>query len=60
MSVGEGNETFLIRVWKPLLSRRVLKLQGEVQKRKSKEDSISKQCAWAVTNGIRARHWAVC
>ena len=24
-SVGEGNETFLIRVWKPLPSRRVLK-----------------------------------
>ena len=25
MSVGEGNEVFLIRVWKPLPSRRILK-----------------------------------
>ena len=24
-SVGEGNETFFIRLWKPLLSRRILK-----------------------------------
>ena len=25
MSVGEGNKTFLIRVWKPLSSKHVLK-----------------------------------
>ena len=33
-SVGEENETFFIRVWKPLSSRHVLKSRGETQKGK--------------------------
>ena len=33
MSVGEENETFCIRVWKPLPSRRILKtLRGSPEK----------------------------
>ena len=31
--VGESNEAFFIRVWKPLPSRRVLKLRGKSLKR---------------------------
>ena len=39
-TVGEGNEAFRIRVWKPLPNRRVLKPTGKAQKGKSKEDNI--------------------
>ena len=38
--VREGNETFSIRVWKPLPSKRVLKLLGKPRKEKPKEDNI--------------------
>ena len=34
--VGEGNEALLIKVWKPLPSRCVLKLRGEARKGKPK------------------------
>ena len=37
ISVGEGNETFFIMVWKPLPSRRILKTLGG----KPKEDKVS-------------------
>ena len=32
--IGEENEAFFIRVWKPLPSRRVLKILSEARKRK--------------------------
>ena len=32
-SVGQGNKAFFIRVWKPLLSRRILKTLKESLKR---------------------------
>ena len=39
-SVGEGNETFFIRVWKPLPNRHVLNLEGKPE-RKSRKMTIS-------------------
>ena len=50
--VGEKNETFFIRVWKLLPGKR-----GKPVKGKLKKDNI--WWAWAVINGIRARHWTV-
>ena len=38
--IGEENKTFFIRVWKPLLSRRVLKTLKKSPKGKIKEDNI--------------------
>ena len=55
-SVGEGNEIFFIRVWKPLPSTRVSKTLRESPK---KTISVSSG-AWAITNGINARHRAMC
>ena len=52
--VGEGNETFFIRVWEPLPSRRVLKTLRWSPKRKAQRGQ------YLLTNGIRARHRAVC
>ena len=39
-SVGEENETFFIRMWKPLPNVRVLKTLREAPKGKPKEDNI--------------------
>ena len=38
--VGEGNETFFIRVWKPLLSRHVLKTLDGMFERESPRKTI--------------------
>ena len=43
-------------MWKPLPSRRVLKILGEARKGKPKEGNTCSWWAWAVTKGIRARH----
>ena len=39
-SVGDGNELFFIRVWKPSISYVFYKLGEEARKGKSKEDNI--------------------
>ena len=38
--VGEGNEAFLIRVWKPLPSRRILNCEADGDTQWAKADNI--------------------
>ena len=46
--VGERTETFFIRVWNPLLNRRILKTSRESSKEKAqREDNISRWWVWA-------------
>ena len=54
--IGEGNETFLVKVWKLLPSRRVLKLWGWWRF----VTGQNRQYLRAVTNDIRVRHQTVC
>ena len=59
-SVGEGNEAFLIRVWKPLPSIHILKSWGWRWYVTGQSGQYLLAVGLTVTNGIRARFWVVC